>query len=277
MSTLAVDLSNYSDPLTPAAVQALKDAGVELAICQAVDPPAPFPPTKTRAQIQACLEGGLQVDVYVWLWFDLTEQDIRNKMLLVADLPIRQVWLDVEDTAAIKYDQATCEAKVAAALAVCDGYPGSSGDPTGVYSGRWFWADRRYLGNTTAFSDRELWDANYDDVADASVGFVPYGGWTAPRIKQYRGTTSLAGIGGLDLNVLSVDEAAELEPAPAPPEPTDPCAAIANDRNGLVSSLGLIAGDRLAPVAKQKTSSAAVRALVATIRGEADAHGIQHA
>ena len=271
---LAVDISNFTDPISADAVQALKDAGVGLAIIQAVDPPAGYPAGKTREQIQTCVQAGMPVDAYIWLWFSLGVDDIQQKLELLNDFPIRELWLDVEDTASINYDQATCETKVQMALDACDIYHG--GQPTGIYTGRWFWADRRYMGNTTAFAGRELWDANYDDVADAAVGFVPYGGWTAPRIKQYRGTTSLAGIGGLDLNVLSVDEAAELGTAD-PPADGDPCAAVTSDRNGLVSALGYLGGDALAPVVKQKSSSAAVRTLIGAIRGVCDQHGIAHA
>src|SRR5205085_303273 len=81
---------------------------------------------------------------------------------------------------------------------------------TGIYSGRWFWTDRRYMGNTSSFADRELWDANYDDVADTLIGYVPYGGWGRPVIKQFRGTSAMGGIGGLDVDVLAVDKANQL-------------------------------------------------------------------
>lgn len=274
--TLAVDCSNFTDPLTPDAVQALKAAGVEVVIVQAVDPPPGFPAGVTRNQIQACLDGGLTVDAYVWLWFDLDVTDTQRKLGLLSGLTIRQLWLDVEDTAAVKYDQATCEAKVTAALVECDAFVTTSGEKTGIYSGRWFWADRRYMGNSNAFADRELWDANYDQVADAAVGFVPYGGWRDARIKQFRGTTSVGGVGGLDLNVLSDGEAAELGQPSDPPTTPDPCAAIASDRDGLVSAIGFIGGDLLKPVAKQKASSSAVRNLVNGIRTVADQHGIAH-
>src|ERR1051325_5474721 len=136
---LAVDMSNYTSPLTPAALDGLKSAGVGHVIIQAIDPPPGYPVGRTRAQIQACLDAGLTVDAYVWLWFDLDVADIQRKLHLLDGLPIHQLWLDVEDTAAVKYDQATTEAKISAALEACDAFPVVSGLKTGVYSGRWFW------------------------------------------------------------------------------------------------------------------------------------------
>ena len=47
--------------------------------------------------------------------------------------------------------------------------------------------------------------------------------------------------------------------------------------DSLVNSLGYIAGDGLAPVVAQKSGTKAVQRLVAIIRGQADAQGIQHA
>ena len=223
---LAVDISNYTSALTPAALEGLKSEGVNHVIVQAVDPPAPFPPGRTRDQIQACQAAGLTVDAYIWLWFDLDPSDIQHKLQLLDGLAIRQLWLDVEDTAASRYDQATTEQKVSAALALCDAYATTSGQRTGIYSGRWFWLDRRYMANTESFKDRELWDANYDDVADAALGFAPYGGWDHVAIKQFRGTSILASVSGLDLNVLSVGEEAELSaPATDQTAPADPTPA----------------------------------------------------
>lgn len=225
---LAVDLSNYTSTLTSANLQDLKTAGVEHAIVQAINPPPGYPPGVTREQILACFAAGLSVDAYIWMWFDLGVGDIASKLDLLDGLPVRQLWLDVEDTAAVKYSQAQCEEKVAAALNLCDLRVTANGQRCGVYSGRWYWGDARYMGNTTLCADRELWDANYDGVVDAALGFVPYGGWTSARIKQYRGSTSLAGISGIDLNVLSVEEAAEIEGLPPAPPPVEenPCAGL---------------------------------------------------
>lgn len=227
-SVLACDISNYTSDLTPAALEQWKQAGVGLVIVQSIEPPAGYPVGRTRLQVQQCLDAGLSVDVYIWLWFDLPLGDIAHKLDLIDGLDIQQLFLDVEDTAAVKYSQAECEEKVAAALNLCDLRVTANGQRCGVYSGRWYWADARYMGNTTLCADRELWDANYDGVVDAALGFVPYGGWTSARIKQYRGSTSLAGISGLDLNVLSVEEAAEIQGLPPAPPPVEenPCAGL---------------------------------------------------
>lgn len=207
MAALAVDVSNFTEHLD---VPALQAAGIELVIAQAVSPPPGYPPSVIHAQLEACRDAGMPTDAYVWLWFDLDVSDIQAKLALLDGYPIRRIWLDVEDTSAEKHPQADCEAKVAAALAACDAYPTISGERTGVYTGGWFWTDVKYMGNTTAFSDRDLWDADYDDVIDTILGFVPYGGWTSRAIKQYRGSTTRAGVSGIDLNVLSDEEAAKL-------------------------------------------------------------------
>ena len=55
---LAVDMSNFTDPLSSAAIAGFKAAGVGHVIVQAVDPPPNYPAGRTRAQIQACLDGG---------------------------------------------------------------------------------------------------------------------------------------------------------------------------------------------------------------------------
>jgi hypothetical protein len=233
---LAVDMSNYTSELTPTALEGLRSAGVGHVIIQAIDPPPGYPVGRTRAQVQACIDAGLTVDAYVWLWFDLDIADVRRKLRLLDGLSIRQLWLDVEDTAAVKYDQPTTEAKIAEALAECDAYPTLSRERTGVYSGRWFWADRRYVANSTTFSDRELWDANYDDVADAALGFAPYGGWQRVAIKQYRGTSVLAGIGGLDLNVLSVEKVGDIFPPEPAPAPTNDSGTTPVDDSGTTPS-----------------------------------------
>jgi len=198
---LAVDVSNYTTPLTPDALAQWQQAGVGLVIVQAIDPPPGFPTGETRAQLQACKDAGLPVDAYVWLWFDLDGSDIAHKLSMLDGFNVRRIWLDVEDTAAQKYNQADTEAKVQAALDLCDAYPHTDPHPTGIYTGAWFWTSVRYMDNTHTFSSRDLWDANYDGQA-TDDNFKSYGGWPARTMHQYQGTSTLDGIANVDLDFL---------------------------------------------------------------------------
>ena len=201
-----IDVSNYTSPFA----SWTKD--LSLVIVQAVDPPPSYPPGQTRDQIQACLDAGIAVDAYLWLWFD--QDDIQSKLSLLDGLAIRTLWLDVEDSAARRYNQVDTEAIIKAALDKCDAYGTWLARPTGIYTGSWYWTSNLYLDNSTTFSDRMLWDANYDDQSDTAV-FTPYGGWTSCAIKQFAGSVVVNGISGVDHNVLSDAEAALLvRPAP---------------------------------------------------------------
>lgn len=210
MTARAVDVSNYSSALTPEALAAWKADGVELVLVQAIDPPAGFPAGKTRDQVQACLDAGLVVDAYIYLWFDADVGDIQRKLALLDGLPIRRLWLDVEDESAARYDWAACEAKVRDALNACDSFAVTGIDRTGIYTGGWFWRSDQYMANTTTFADRELWDSNYADGIADTAAFKPYGGWQSCAIKQWQGTSDYLGVSGVDLNVLSEQEAAKL-------------------------------------------------------------------
>jgi hypothetical protein len=220
---IGVDVSNYTSTLSQGVLAAWKNQhGVGLVIAQSLNPPAGYPPGVTRQQINACAQAGMPVDIYLWLWTNSNVTlDIRAKLAVVDGLEglIRKVWVDVEDTS-----QASVAARIGAAraaFAVADEWCLMHGKPTpGLYSARWYWPT--YMGNTQEFGDRALWDAQYDGNPDNEAGWQPYGGWSERRIKQYAGTSTLAGQGGVDLNVLSAAEEAELtEPPPAPPVDCD--------------------------------------------------------
>jgi hypothetical protein len=48
------------------------------------------------------------------------------------------------------------------------------------------------------FTSLQLWYAHYDNVPNFS-DFTPFGGWTVPSMKQYKGTTAVCGA-SIDLN-----------------------------------------------------------------------------
>lgn len=211
----AVDCSNYTGALRAEVLAAWKAAGVGLVIAQAIEPPPAYPKGVTRQQIAACAAAGLATDAYVWCWtYSDVEADIAAKLGLLEGLPIRRVWVDAEDTAA-----ATPAAHIQAverALAVVDAWGAERGLPkAGVYTAWWWWRDHLRCPSAGRHAvapwwDRALWDAEYDGVADNAVGWHPFGGWSERRVKQYAGTSTLAGQGGIDLNVLSAAEADEV-------------------------------------------------------------------
>jgi Glycosyl hydrolases family 25 len=199
----AVDVSNYTSPLSPAALNQWRDVhDIGLVIVQAINPPPGYPAGQTQQQIEACAQAGIITDAYVFLWtHSNVDADMRAKLATLGglELHVRKLWLDVEDTAGAAVEQRLTS--IRQALAVCDGWCKTYGKPrTGIYTGRWWW--QGYLGNTTEFGDRDLWASQYDGIDDATV-FSPFGGWTACRIKQHAGTSTLAGVGNVDLNVLS--------------------------------------------------------------------------
>jgi GH25 family lysozyme M1 (1,4-beta-N-acetylmuramidase) len=209
--TLAVDISNYTGPIDPQHVDAWRQAGVGLVIVQAIDPPPGYPAGCTRQQLSTLRDAGMAAEAYIYLWFDADVGTVQHALSLVDGLPIRRIWLDLEDKAAANYNQAATEAKVQAALDACDAYANAHGMPTtGIYTGNWFWSDPKLMGNTIRFNNRLLWDSHYDGVADTTANFRAYGGWSACTIKQHIGTSALGGVTGLDQSVLTADYAAGL-------------------------------------------------------------------
>jgi hypothetical protein len=188
-----VDLSNYSGRLTVEQVRALRDEGVTGAIVQALQPPPGYPPDVAAQQLAALRDSGItDLQGYVVWWFGNTPDYLGPLLAVLADGGVTTCWLDVEDTR--PYPLATRIEEVRAALA----YIQAHGMRTGIYTAHWYWT--RYMGDCTEFATLPLWAAQYDD--DPNLGTVAlFGGWERAQIKQYRGTTSIAGIPAVDLNV----------------------------------------------------------------------------
>ena len=68
----------------------------------------------------------------------------------------------------------------------------------GIYTSKHYWVP--ITGDSTAFSDYPLWYPHYESTPNPSFSdFEPFGGWSAPTIKQYKGTTSMCSA-SVDLN-----------------------------------------------------------------------------
>lgn len=206
----AVDCSNYTDWLGVRTVTQWRDEhDIGLVIVQSLDTER-FPQSRTIAQLIACSAAGMTVDIYVYPFFANGPTDCSKRLSEAkkAGVPIRRVFLDVEDVDPSQRALGVADRirLVRTWLDQCDAFPARV-KPAGVYTGKWYWSDPRYMDNTIAFKDRPLWAAQYDGIEDTNV-FTPFGGWAACAIKQFKGTTSLAGISGVDLNVLANAERA---------------------------------------------------------------------
>lgn len=167
-----------------------------------------FPETRTIQQLIGCHAAGIACDVYVFPYFANGISDCARRLNEVtkAGVPIRRVWLDVEDVdpSQAAWTPSQRVDMIARWLDTCDQFPAAH-KPAGVYTGAWWWVP--YTANTPVFRGRPLWTAQYDGIEDTNV-FSPYGGWSSCAVKQYRGSSSLAGVDGVDLDVLADSERA---------------------------------------------------------------------
>jgi hypothetical protein len=144
-----------------------------------------------RQQLDACVRNGLRIQGYVWCFPGAPSSSMLSRLAMFNGFDIEALWLDVEQTGLTIAD-------VDRDLALCDRY---LSQPTGIYSGRWYWIQQHWLNNTK-WADRDLWDSRYDGVDDADVNFVPYGGWTQCQVKQYAGTSAIGSVRQIDLDVM---------------------------------------------------------------------------
>jgi hypothetical protein len=186
-----IDASNYTNALSDAQCAEVKAAGVVGVIIQAVTGLDGV--SYTRQQLEACVRNGLRIQGYVWCFPRASEASMRNRLAMFDGFPIEALWLDVEQAGLYGAD-------VDRDLAVCDAYTGRK---TGIYSGRWYFANQGWLG-IRWWADRPLWDANYDGVAVVKADFTPYGGWTTPVVKQFRGTSAIGSVHEIDMDVEAV-------------------------------------------------------------------------
>ena len=187
-----LDISNWTGPITPQQAECWKADGIELVIVGLQYPSQPnnggFPPGVAHLQIPVLLGAGIQVQVYVYLYAGANAAATVNYSLdkVASLIPVGTlVWVDVEDNGLTSQD-------VWDAITVVR----ALGYREGIYTGKWFWDG--YFGRTSEFSHLPLWAAHYDLIANLSI--PPFGGWAAPVIKQFKGTTEFCGVGSVDLN-----------------------------------------------------------------------------
>lgn len=146
--------------------------------------------TYTAQQCQMARDYGFELMGYIWTFPGESSASIDSRLYMFNGMPLRKLWADVEQ-------KGTKPADITLILKRCDHYLPTQ--RTGVYTAKWFWDQERL---PSSWSDRDLWDANYDDLADPKVGFVPFGGWTWCVVKQFHGTTDIGSLHQIDLDVM---------------------------------------------------------------------------
>ncbi len=210
---LAVDISLWSGEVTDSEMRCWWDGGVRHVVV------GTQVPRISRQQLDMALDGGMTVDLYVYLYWTVDmKKQVDDALKLAAEYPeVGRLWLDVEEapggvgTTALK-------AKVHEALNACGNFE------CGIYTGKGFWTT--YMGNTTEFSAVPLWYAWYDLNPSTSTWTTQkFGGWSAPTAKQWE-ETYYCGI-DVDKNTMLVDAEPEVTPTPfAPDGPGAPLAPV---------------------------------------------------
>lgn len=170
-------------------MQDLRDAGVVGIIIQAITGLNGI--SYTSQQCQMAVKWGFRLHGYVWCFPGESAVSIDTRLSMFNGYPVEKLWDDVEQSGLTVAD-------VDLLLTRSDMYLPTQ--RTGVYSGKWFFDQQGWTG-LTRWSDRDLWDADFDGIADPNVGFEPYGGWTRRVVKQYRGTSSIGTVHAIDLDV----------------------------------------------------------------------------
>ena len=182
-----------------------KKAGYGLVIVQAIDPPPTYPPSVTGQQLDMAVLCGLAVDAYIYCWWDMAR--LHRDVATLGGRQVNRIWFDVEESSGVPASVAGRVAFVHQALVVLDAYPNKRQAQVGIYTGSWYWGDANhanYMGNATDFANRPLWTSQYDGIPNVDVVSL-YGGWQQAAIKQWQGTSTLAGVKKVDLNVVRSD------------------------------------------------------------------------
>lgn len=113
----------------------------------------------------------------------LKKGELRGEYNSTTGVSVGMLWLDIEGT---DYWSSSTSNNVNFLKQMAD-EGDKRGVSLGIYSSASQW--NPIMGGSTAFSKYPLWYAHYDNNPSFS-DFAPFGGWTKPNIKQYKGTTS---------------------------------------------------------------------------------------
>lgn len=229
----ALDVSEYGGLIKDSQWKAAYDAGFRLAIVQAWGG-GPVPGGKNAycaEQLAGARKAGMMTAIYLWLPPDTTAQ---THLLIQAAKDaagdeyqhIKFVAMDIEGDEKLHPE--------APAARLHNAISNVKDKPVVIYSSAYMWG--KVMGKSTALSQYPLWDARYDELPELDTNWVPYGGWIQRAMKQYQGTTSVAGISA-DLNVVHLGRLRET----SSPDPIQEAINLIEDVEAKVSGIKQLA------------------------------------
>lgn len=210
----AIDVSEWGGEIKEERWRGAYEAGYRLAIVQAWGG-GPVPGGKNAycaQQLAAARKAGMMTAIYFHLPPDTTTQT----HLLVQAVKeaageeyqhVKFVAVDIEDEQLRPLHPTDSRGRLANAISHI------KDKPVVVYTSGRMWG--KVMGNMGGFEQYPLWDAQYDKKAELDVGWVAYGGWRERAMKQFQGTTQVAGI-SVDLNIGHLGRLGLSPPAPEP-------------------------------------------------------------
>lgn len=170
----AIDISNWTGRISRGQVACWRAQGVRLVIVGTQDAAI------ASQQLAMLQEMEMPREAYVYLYLSApTGEQVRAAQQIVAPYGCRRLWLDAEEETAL--DQFAVRELLHQARAAVT-------MPCGWYTRRGWW--QQVTGDYQAFRADPLWDARYE-TDGVRPAWTAYGGWTAPAMTQYQGTTRL--------------------------------------------------------------------------------------
>lgn len=193
MAYVAADIS--TSRLTPEAVEALISAGVECMIVGVREDDYPL----TMHNLELAHLFPRRPDIYVYpCWSRPVRRRIRRAIDTFRD-GFDRLWVNFEDNGdgepGVPYQAPETVIRLGdQAFAVCD----AEGVLSGYYGAPWWHVPS--TDNYTGWSDRALWVADHDGIADLD-DWIPFGGWTQLAAKQYEANVKIGGV-NVDLSIM---------------------------------------------------------------------------
>lgn len=191
---LAANGIDIATATTVSTFTCLKNAGNTFAIVRAYRSPGSLD-TNANTNLQNARNAGLATDVYMFPCRGKNATSQVNEMIsAISSSLYSTVWIDVETNPSsgcswTGHDSASnCNFIIETINAIK-----AKGKTPGIYSSAVMWQGA--VGSTSACPNAAsvpLWYAHYDNV-QAFSDFKPFGGWTAPKMKQFAGDVTVCG------------------------------------------------------------------------------------